>query len=855
MRQSMRRWPLAGLIIAAGCLPSTPIEQEGDPAECTGFNACLLDEDPRAPFQIRYSLRLQDVSGQAIKDGVTRDSFRIFEDEEPLDLAETSQFLTEGDNLPLKIVLLLDYTQSMVAADALQSMIDAARFFIDPTPLRPRQDLFGLMTYHSTQSRLLVVDERQPDPADDFCGYCSGFQGLGASFSVLLDPQRLKCSFERCGVPVDELAADEDERLMHSPDEVREAFNCIERLQSDDEDALPWPALDHAITLLNDPAGSPGGYRAIVFVGEGCSEVDCGAEITPLVQRATQRTPTTHVYVIAPEGARNPNALARLAADTGGRFLRIGDIIDDDPLDWRGAFSRVALDLQRQHLPLKVMVVLDSSATAIRSGTRRAALDAASEFVAPSLYNATHRIGVVEFHDRTPVDQGYGTVIGLTQTDCVGKRELVDSIPEVGELESGQTRLWDAMTVALSMLTADEAPGERRLVVFLTDGNDTSSQRSIDDIMKASLVEGQPNISFYPIGFGDVTPENEKKLRRMADVTNGAYATAATAADLQPAFRAIAEDLRGQWELTYMTQKVAGLVRVRVEFTYDEQTTFFEQAFDASALRGKDIHTGLLVVEEPRYDDEADQTRFNIRADYIPRNINRFRFKLPFGARFDLLDSGGLISHKAGWRTVSVGRASDLQGVTVPNVAAREDWTLVYWAPSMFEQRRTNLDGAMISPLPFGAFGTLGVITVPGKHNALILEHDDAIYDTLPQSKSMSIEPWRGDVTLTIVEAPGGTVIVEPDATTFRVGDAVRLEAIPQAGYVFVGWEIDGQSVSEAAVLNFTVDQARTLTPVFEPVTPSSSQNAPDVDARPRPGRQPTPAPRRHTVPPISGSR
>ena len=76
--------------------------------------------------------------------------------------------------------------------------------------------------------------------------------------------------------------------------------------------------------------------------------------------------------------------------------------------------------------PAPRRLVLDSTAKAIRAGTRRSALAAAREFVAPSLYNATHRIGIVEFHsgERTiPKPRRYERLrplIGLQSASSLG---------------------------------------------------------------------------------------------------------------------------------------------------------------------------------------------------------------------------------------------------------------------------------------------------------------------------------------------------------------------------------------------------------------------------------------------------
>jgi hypothetical protein len=342
-------------------------------------------------------------------------------------------------------------------------------------------------------------------------------------------------------------------------------------------------------------------------------------------------------------------------------------------------------------LPMKVMLVLDYTNSMRAASAVDDLIAAAGQFVyarndaGEPVFTGTHSMGVIEFHDRTDLGAGYGDVIPLTRTDAEGKARIVSAIPCENCREHGLSRVWDAVDLALTRITeADSQQGEARAVVFLTDGNDTTSEVTPESLAATAAAN---DIMLYPIGFGDVE-QNEGVLQSLAELTGGMYYPAESAASLQAVFADIARDLHGQWNLTYITQTNSGGVNVRVEFDW-RLGAEFTYAFDAGAIAG-DIHTGYVQVLERTYDPDADTTSFLLKAEYIPRNITYFRFIFGHsGATFSVQDEGGLTS---GWQLVELGDGD-------------------------FE-----LGGA---ELRYGAFGNIGLVTVPGEVAKLKVRHDN----------------------------------------------------------------------------------------------------------------------------------
>jgi hypothetical protein len=271
----------------------------------------------------------------------------------------------------------------------------------------------------------------------------------------------------------------------------------------------------------------------------------------------------------------------------------------------------------------------------------------------------------------------------------------------------------------------------------------------------------------------------------MADATGGAYFRAATAYRLEEVFARVANELRGQWNLSYVTPLNSGSINLAVDFSWLQKVTSFETTFDAGALSG-DIHQGVIVVEEGVYDAASDETVFRIHAEYFPRSIDRLRLIFPHAATsLALQGPGGLFDAALGWRLSS------------PSVGVYE----------------ISGDAA----LPYGAFGQIGTVRVPGDVPYLQVTHDDTIYDHLPQAKTITFTgAWAAPYTLTVNLSPedAGSVIVEPDRTRFGHGESVALVAIPAAG-AFQRWSGASDSTSAGIVLTLTGDTS--ITAQFTP--------------------------------------
>lgn len=111
----------------------------------------------------------------------------------------------------------------------------------------------------------------------------------------------------------------------------------------------------------------------------------------------------------------------------------------------------------------------------------------------------------------------------------------------------GSTALYDALSSAIRALRDEK---NRRAIVVLTDGGDTSSVSSFDDVDRLAQEAGIP---MYFIAYDSGEPAGDQELNRLnylAGETGGFVATASSQ-NLQAKYGDIEKDLRAQYAIRY----------------------------------------------------------------------------------------------------------------------------------------------------------------------------------------------------------------------------------------------------------------------------------------------------------------
>jgi tight adherence protein B len=181
-----------------------------------------------------------------------------------------------------------------------------------------------------------------------------------------------------------------------------------------------------------------------------------------------------------------------------------------------------------------VVIAIDNSRS-MRGRALRDALGAARAFVRAKAPG--DRISLVTFGSRAE-----------QVTRFASSTIDVDLALRAIELDPVQgTALNDAVALSSRILGAEQLPA--RVVVLLTDGDDTTSALTTD---AAARVARRSGVTVYPIGIvGDSL--DPKVLRRLADGTGGTYRSVASTAGLKKAYAAIAAEFRRTWRLRYVT--------------------------------------------------------------------------------------------------------------------------------------------------------------------------------------------------------------------------------------------------------------------------------------------------------------
>ena len=135
--------------------------------------------------------------------------------------------------------------------------------------------------------------------------------------------------------------------------------------------------------------------------------------------------------------------------------------------------------------------------------------------------------------------QGKGTVLP------------VGAKPAIGSL-SYTSAIWDALWITSRHVFSPHDANMRRVVVIVTDGEDTSSRANLDEAIDITL---HSDTVVYAIGVGDASLTdgvNKSTLSKIALRTGGQFFSPRKDEDLSAAFERIANELRNQYLLSYV---------------------------------------------------------------------------------------------------------------------------------------------------------------------------------------------------------------------------------------------------------------------------------------------------------------
>ena len=209
--------------------------------------------------------------------------------------------------------------------------------------------------------------------------------------------------------------------------------------------------------------------------------------------------------------------------------------------------QKIAIFERQSSTPLNIVMALDASESVF--GDEHLEREAARSFV-KSLIRTQDRIDLMSFADN--VDE----VVSFTNDP-----QRVES--GFGHIERGDsTALYDAIYLASERLGEEPATGgARRVVVLITDGENTTRHGSYDAALEQAERAGAMVYSLILVPIAADAGRNtggEHALIQMARDTGGKFYYVADKHDLAPAFQRVSEDLRTQYTIGYYAPQKGG---------------------------------------------------------------------------------------------------------------------------------------------------------------------------------------------------------------------------------------------------------------------------------------------------------
>lgn len=209
---------------------------------------------------------------------------------------------------------------------------------------------------------------------------------------------------------------------------------------------------------------------------------------------------------------------------------------------------------------ISVVLVIDSSGSMIANdftpNRMEAAKISAANFV--DQMNLKDTIGVVSFSDST-------RIVSFLRQD---KDKIINSITTISA--NGRTAIGDGLAMGVDMVAS--IPNKKRLVILLSDGEQTAGQISIEDGIKYAQSE---EVIVYTVGVGSVDefvmghdwfgrPQiaklDEASLKKIAGETGGAYFRAKDNVALESIYENLPDQIKKEKELVSVKEETIVLV-------------------------------------------------------------------------------------------------------------------------------------------------------------------------------------------------------------------------------------------------------------------------------------------------------
>jgi len=264
---------------------------------------------------------------------------------------------------------------------------------------------------------------------------------------------------------------------------------------------------------------------AVTLTGEG---IDLNVQISNLDVNCTVSPSTVTGRVIVSDGQNNP----LVGLDVGDFNL----LVDGTAVD---PFEVEALTVSD---PISVGFAVDISGSLAGS---RNNIAQQTGFFLDEFFEPDDTAGVFRF---ASVTNGSDLEQGFLATTDTGKETLKDTFdrPADDDLSLDDTVLWDTANAVLEVVLEEQ--NSERAVVVLSDGQDTLSTATLEDVVANASAA---NVPFFSVGFGDT---DTAALEELANGTGGIFFTAPDddqAAALETIFTSIGDNVTNQYDVSF----------------------------------------------------------------------------------------------------------------------------------------------------------------------------------------------------------------------------------------------------------------------------------------------------------------
>jgi Ca-activated chloride channel family protein len=246
------------------------------------------------------------------------------------------------------------------------------------------------------------------------------------------------------------------------------------------------------------------------------------------------------------------NVVDEHGAPVGGLTAADFEVAEDDRPQKIAVFDR------ESSTPLEIVLAIDASESVFADD--RLERDAAKSFMR-SLLRPQDRLDLMDFADS--VDE----LVGFT----ADTHRIEDGLLRIQHGDA--TALYDAVYLAGQRLAqAPAIPGARKVIVLITDGENTTHHGSYDDAIEQAERAGAMVYALIIVPVAADAGRNtggEHALIQMSHDTGGKFYYVADKHDLGPAFQHVSDDLRTQYTVGYYAPQrgveLSGLRHIHME--------------------------------------------------------------------------------------------------------------------------------------------------------------------------------------------------------------------------------------------------------------------------------------------------